>query len=104
LGGVSIHDVPVVGAVMPRAEFEADICFLNMDDAKGAEDDLRAAGFKTEITDAVDEYSAAVFMIASRANAVDLIEEVNGIIDPFHGFVSEWMPPFWVPRTHRWLL
>ena len=45
--------------------FEAELVFTTWEDAKGAEDELRGAGFQTEITDDVDDDFGAVFMVFS---------------------------------------
>jgi hypothetical protein len=75
------------------------LCFQNMDDAARAMDALEDAGYEFNIRhDAIDIYSAAVFMEAWRYVAHDTDEsaatsavlyELTDIVDPFNGVADD---------------
>jgi len=77
------------------------ITFQNMDGAQKAMDALEDAGFDLNIRhDCIDDYTGAVFVEAWRyvaANtdkAVDeassaILDELNHIVDPFHGLADD---------------
>jgi hypothetical protein len=69
--------------------FDASIVFQTWDEAKQADDELRAAGYQTEVTDEADIYSQATWMRVSRASETDLWEQVEAIVDPLDGLIEE---------------
>ena len=70
-------------------QFEAELMFFGLDNAAGAQEELRAAGFTVEITDAIDDLSNAVFVEVSHASELDLWDRVKDIIRPFDGDILE---------------
>jgi hypothetical protein len=62
--------------------FNARIVFQTSDATKEAEDELRAAGYETEIVDDVDMYLPATVLEIWRLSEVELFDQVEAIIDP----------------------
>jgi hypothetical protein len=96
------------------------VVFQNMKGAEAAEERLRAAGYEIEFCwDVIDVYSSAVFMEIFKDFPVDadevdadgewewevvsgvVIDEVNEIVDPYHGDCSEAgpVPDDYVPHS-----
>src|SRR4030095_1448149 len=72
------------------------VLFMTWDEAKGAEIELRAAGYSTRMyTNQIDDYSNAAWMDVGRSSE-DTREdsdrkELKTIIDPFGGDIQEWI-------------
>jgi hypothetical protein len=100
-GWLPVYDKPrdrgpneLEGGIRTPSWFNIEVLFQTYDDFKGAEEELRNAGFVVElIADAFDECSAGttfsvVSKFAGTATDDDLWNQVEALVAPFDGYVD----------------
>ncbi len=78
-------------ATMPTTMI-AEICFPHQNDLHAAMPKLAEFDFDIEVLDWMDDDGGALWVLASSLTELDqsgFLDFVNGIVDPFNGFVVE---------------